>query len=584
VKDLAKRERFRPDGFPTVFRFFRYGHANALSKDRMQCLSDASMTADCDQHGAARYRVNDYVVIPATNEIALGESTTRIEPKSMEVLVFLFEHVGEVVSRARIQDEIWGDVVVGDDSLTNAIIKIRKAFGDDARDPQVIETIPKRGYRLIADVALAPTPADKRPSPRTRWLAPAGAMLAVMILAISLWMVAFESQDADRLPVRADTRPRIAVAPFSNLSGDPSQDYLAHGVRQTILTGLAGIRQVAAMPRLEDANRRPADYHLEGSVKRNTGRIRVDTQLIEANSGIVLATHRYDRPFSDLITIESEIEADVIGALELDIDLAVRTNRSRGYTRSIEAYDLFLQAQAALLPRDQAGNLKARALYHRAIKRDPRFARAYGGLALTHAADYRNGWTNDATDALNKAQGMATTALEIQPELPEQHWIIGYVHTQRRSLHTAETALKTAIRLDPEYADAFALLGGIRTYAGQPKETLPLLREAIRLRPGAGYLYFLLLGRAHYFLEDCEQAQINLNEALVRNPANEETRLYLAACMVRQGEIANAQWEALEILNNRPDFTLAGFFRTYPMVAPAQIETLARDLNRAGLP
>ena len=192
-----------------------------------------------------------------------------------------------------------------------------------------------------------------------------------------------------------------------------------------------------------------ADYYLEGNVLRAGERIRIDTRLSDAETGVILSTQRHDRAFSDLLEVQALIEADLVTALALDIDLAHRTAQSRGLTDSIEAYDLFLQARAALLPRDPQSNTRARALYQQAIQRDPSFARAYGGLALTHAADFRNGWVRDTDHALQQAQAMAETALGIDPNLPEQYWVIGYVQTQRRNFTAAEAALNEARKTRP---------------------------------------------------------------------------------------------------------------------------------------
>ena len=137
-------------------------------------------------------------------------------------------------------------------------------------------------------------------------------------------------------------------------------------------------------------------------------------------------------------------------------------------------------------------------------------------MALTHAADYRNGWVGDGQGALDMTLRTAQTALGIEPNMPEQLWVIGYVHTQLRAHTRAEATLKEALELDPFYADAYALLAAVKTDGGQPEASVPLLREAMRFNPEAGYLYFLLLGRAYYFLQDCEQANINLRETAAR--------------------------------------------------------------------
>jgi len=126
------------------------------------------------------------------------------------------------------------------------------------------------------------------------------------------------------------------------------------------------------------------------------------------------------------------------------------------------------------------------------------------------------------------------------------------------------------------------LLAGVKTYAGQPEASVPLLREAMRLNPQGGYLYYLLLGRAYYFIEDCEQANINLREATARNPTNVETHLYIAACMAEVGDLDDARWEVEEVLNMVPSFSVDAFFASYPMTDPQQIETLTQDLKMAG--
>ncbi len=451
-----------------------------------------------EENGNARkartYLVNGHTVSAETNEISVGDQINRIEPKSMEVLVYLFDHAGQVVSRDQLQDAIWGDVIVGDDSLTNAIIKIRRAFGDDARAPKVIETIPKRGYRLIADVTEAPVNSNPLAEVKVpRWAALAALLTVFSVLGF--WVFGEKPDVVAPVTISQDNRTRIAVAPFLNLSNDPSQQYLVSGIEQTILTSLAANPQLVAMRYTQGST--SSQYRLEGSVQRNGDRIRVDTRLLSSTDGSVLAAQRYDRDFSDLIAIETDIETTIVRALSLDIDQANLAKQSLGYTKSVIAYDLFLQAQAALLQRDQSGNIAARELYLQAIERDPRFARAYAGLALAHAADYRNNWAQDGPTTLEQALSLASAALEIQPDLPEQYWVIGYVRTQQRQLEQGEDALNNALRLDPDYADAFALLGGIKTYAGEPKETLPLMHQAMRLNPDAGHLYFLLLGRAY---------------------------------------------------------------------------------------
>ena len=260
----------------------------------------------------------------------------------------------------------------------------------------------------------------------------------------------------------------------------------------------------------------------------------------------------------------------MLGKLKQSINVAERSREARGYTENVAAYDLFLRAQAKLLIRTRQANLAARALYHDAISRDPNFARAYGGLALTYAAEYRNGWAEDRPTALAAALRFAGTAISIAPDLPEQHWVVGYVKTQQRMYDEGQAALQKAINIDPHFADAYALSGGIETYRGNPAETVPLLRQALRLNPDGGYLYYLLLARAYYFLGDFEQAQINLQETIARNPQNVEAHLYRAATLLRLGN-HDAAWEVEEVNSIEPDFRLDVWSNGYPWLAASSL-------------
>ncbi|MGB5248754.1 MAG: tetratricopeptide repeat protein, partial [Gammaproteobacteria bacterium] len=167
--------------------------------------------------------------------------------------------------------------------------------------------------------------------------------------------------------------------------------------------------------------------------------------------------------------------------------------------------------------------------------------------------------------------------------LPEIHWVLGYVKTQQRRHEEALGHLDDALKLDPRFADALALKGGIMTYTGRPEETITLLRQAMRLNPAAGYLYFMTLGRAYFFLGDHEQAIINLREALSRNPASLELHVYLAAALQLGGDQDEAEWQAQEIRSIKPDFTVSAMLETYPLVDNGQLAKLSSTLGELGL-
>lgn len=532
------------------------------------------------------YMIGDVTVTPETGEVSRAGEVVHLEPKSMAVLLRLIEHSGEVVSREDLLDAVWPGIHVGDDSLTAAIIKIRRALGDDARNPTHVETIPKRGYRLVAEVRRAAVETPPARNPGRRWW-PVAILFAMILLAASAAVIWLRPAPIDTVnaPPQRDDKITIAVAPFENFGQDPAQDYLAAGIGESLLTDLAQVPEFSVRRvRSDEAGARDVEYVLEGSVLHAGELVRIDARLVDAERGTVLSALRFDRPFADLLTIEDEIGDTVLDTLKGSISTAERSRRARGYTENIHAYDLFLRAQAKLLIRTEETNRAARNLYLQAISTDANFARAYGGLALTFAAEYRNGWSDDPGGALGNAEKYARTAISLSPDLPEQHWVIGYVRAQERSFDQARDELQKAIDLDPGFADAYALSGGIETYRENPKASVPLLRQAMRLNPDAGYLYFLLLARAYYFLGDFEQAGFNLDEALTRNPENLEAHLYLAATLLNLGSADDASWEAMEVLNLESDFSLEQWSETYPMQRGKQMSRLLSDLRQIGVP
>jgi len=355
-----------------------------------------------------------------------------------------------------------------------------------------------------------------------------------------------------------------------------------------LLTDLSKLSGLSIVQGAADDTRPPmaepaARYVVSGSVQRIDERIRLQVHLADARSGEQLWSGRFDRPLAGYFAIQDEVEPALLRTLHAKVSEAELRRLSRRYTRDLEAYGDFQRGQAALLARERDENARARDLYRHAIARDPGFARAYAGLALTYAADYRNRWSADGSAALDRALAMARTAYDMDPDIAETYWVMAFVQVERGRLEEALDTLRTALRLYPSYADGYALAGGIYTYLGRPAQTLPMLRTAMRLDPRAGYLYFLLLGRAYLFLGDLDQARVNLKHALLANPADVELHVYLATLDLAAGDKAAAQWEAEEIRAQSPDFSAGEWLRTYPMTDAAQRATLAQALRAIGL-
>jgi TolB-like protein/Tfp pilus assembly protein PilF len=360
----------------------------------------------------------------------------------------------------------------------------------------------------------------------------------------------------------------LTVLPFETVGPGAEQGHLARGISSDLMTDLASLSGLRLINAPAGGSTR---YVISGSVQREGETLRINIRLAEARTGEQVWSQRVERPFGDLFAIQSEITHSVMQHLPGKISDAERRRLAKRHTDSLEAYDYFLRGQAKFLVRRSEENRQARAFYGKALELDPKFARAYAGLAMTHAMDYRYQGAAAPSGALDRALELAESARMIDPDIPELYWALGFVHTQSRRHHQAIQALQKAIELNRSYADAYALMGGIYTYVGEPARSIPLLRTALRLNPDGGYLYYLLLGRAYLFENDAQQALINLREALARNPDDVETRVFLAAALVANGDRPAAEWEAELIRAYEQGFSARQWLKTYPMTsAPLQ--------------
>lgn len=577
---------------------------------------DNTRDESIDAGSAGALQVGDWRVAPALNQISRAGECVRVEPKAIELLLFLARSGGEVVSREQLLGALWPGVIVGDNALTQVITKLRKALGDTARQPTYIEAISKRGYRLIAAVQWLDRPLPPQPQPPaqppaqaaaagnaraagapSRRRVAAGALAALGAAAIVWFGLRPTDDDVSSVPAGppssplASKLPTVIVRPIEAIGAD-AEKLIARGLTADLVNDLAKLSGLwvvsggdpagATLRQIEKATAPgPGRYALAGTLQSDGKTLRLHVRLSDFDAGRELWSLRVERELRELFAVQDELVRSILEQLPVKVSQAEMASLAQRYTRNVAAYEQFLRAQAAVQARSRAQNDLARELYWKAIELDPAFARAYAGLAMTYALAYQLGWDDEA--ALDRAVEFAGTAQQMSAGMPEAHWVLGFVQTQRRRHVDAIRHLQRAIALNPSYADAYALLGGIRTYTGQPADGVTMLRTALRLNPDAGSLYFLLLGRALYFVGEHEQARVNLEQALARNAENVEVRVYLAAVLNQLGDPEGAAWQAHEIRAGEPNFSADRWLATYPMTDKRQRKRLARALLALGL-
>jgi adenylate cyclase len=537
-------------------------------------------------------QVGDWAVDAALNQLSAPGRIVKLEPKAMAVLVYLAQRPGEVVSRETLLAAVWPGVVVSDDAVTQVVIKLRKALGDSAETPAYIQTISKRGYRLVAPVRRPDKAPARQPKRRLAWLM-GGGFAAAILLGWTLWWIQDKPAQLATLDLEATraAQPTVTIRPFEALGEDPEAVLLARGLTADLVTDLSkvvGLSVIGVEPPGEPAGGRAGDpessrYLVSGTVQRVEDRVRLNVRLAEARTGKPLWSERFDRPLSGFFTIQDELGPKILQILPAKVSEAELRRMAQRHTSNLEAYKYFQRGQAALLVRRKAENETAREMFRRAIALDAGFARAYAALALTYAADYRNHWTLDGSAALERAFELARSAHEMNPDIRETYFALAFVHLERREHAQVLRYLETAVQLYPSFADAYAFMGGVKTYMGRAADAVPLVRTAMRLNPEGSYLYFLILGRAYLALGDLEQARVNLEHALRRNPEDLETNIYMAVLHLAAGDQGAATWKADEIRVLQPGFSSRRWLETHPVTDPSQKRKLAQALSELGL-
>jgi TolB-like protein/DNA-binding winged helix-turn-helix (wHTH) protein/Flp pilus assembly protein TadD len=460
----------------------------------------------------------------------------RVQDQPFQVLLALLESPSEVVTREALRRRLWpqNTYVDFDHSLNIAINKLRDALGDSADNPRFIETLPRRGYRFLAPVQIAaaqPSPAEaekpqagSRPSPAPAPSAAAvslpaphpqhiagrpwvrGIILAVLILAglgAARWL-------APRiLGSTASVQPHkqmLAVLPFQNLTEDPAQEYFISGLTEEIIAQLGRMRATrlgviartsvqqyrgAQKPIAQIGQELNVDYVLEGSVRlmrarpgqRAPDRVRIAVQLVKASDQVQLWSEQFEREVADVFAIQTDVARRVADSLALELLPAEATALGRAATSDMAAYEAYLRGRFYWNRRTEEDFLKGVVYFEDAIRRDPKYAQAYAGLADCY--NLLGGYAfQPPARAFPKAQAAAARALELNPALAEAHASMAFTQFYFDwDWKGAQESFRRAIQLNPNYAPARQWHGEFLHASGRLEEAAAELRRALELDP-----------------------------------------------------------------------------------------------------
>ena len=437
---------------------------------------------------APRYRFGPFRFDARGRVLMRGDRDLGLPPKAADTLLLLLEHAGEVVDKTTLLDSVWGDVVVGEGSLTRTVSILRKALGGRDASRAYVATVSKRGYRFVAPV------------------------------------------DAD-MPPPDDGRAMLAVLPFENLGAPRRHDYFSDGLTEEMIAQLArlnperlGVIARTSSMMFKGTRKRVGEigrelgvrYLLEGSVRRGRGRMRIAAQLIKVSDETQAWADHYERRAGDVLRLQREV-AEAI-AREIQVKLAPRAARrpADAFEVPTAAYEAFLKARHLLNRRTEAGMRDSISLFEAALRHCPGYAAAWAGIADANVMLACRGMV-PAKETFRRARAAATRALDLDAELGDAHASLAHVRLHDWDWEDLDRDFRRATEMSPSLAIVHYWRAEYLMSQGRRDEAIAATETAVRLDPLSAVVQS---GRAMilYLARRFEAAAALLVHALEGNP------------------------------------------------------------------
>lgn len=510
-----------------------------------------------------KFQFGVYEVDLASAELRKHGLKVKLQTQPFQILALLLERPGEVVTREQIRQRLWPDDVFVDfdQGLNKAVNKLREALSDSAENPRFIETIPRRGYRFLAPVTQAGTPAAAAAP-----LPPPAATPAAARPATRRWLVVLAAVavtvTAGYLAWRHFLRPSVsslAVLPLANGSHAADLDYLGDGLTESIINNLSQLPALRVMGRNtvfhykgREVDPRAAGRELgvsavlTGRVTQEANQLVISVELTDVSDGTQIWGQRYTHAPSDLLTVQEEIARQVASGLQLRLSGAQAQRLTHRSTESGEAYRLYLQGRFYFNQRTPAGFVRAADFFQQAIALDPNFALGYAGLADCYGLQAFD--TLPAHQYMPKARQMADHALILDPGLAEAHTSLAMV----KALYEwdwagAEDEFRRAIELNPGYATAHHWYAVHLNAMGRAPEARAQFAIARELDPLSSIINLNSAYPDHYS-HQYEAAISQYKRTLALDPSFALAHQELMLVYEQQGKFAESNAEAVTTL------------------------------------
>jgi adenylate cyclase len=393
----------------------------------------------------------------------------------------------------------------------------------------------------------------------------------------------------------------IAVLPFTNMSGDPEQEYFSDGISDDIITDLSKIAGLTVIARNSSFTYkgRSVDIRtvgrelgvqsvLEGSIRRAGKRVRIAAQLINTTNGGHLWADRYDRDLTDIFEVQDDVTHRIVDALKITLSPAEKerlADTETSKTSNVVAYDCVLRGREFMLGKEKNLETFGQAIkyFKQALEHDPNYSVAYVCLGFAYMFDYQNRWTENPDGSLQIAKEYARQAIEKDPNEPLARCVSALAASYAKDLDRAKTEIDAALALNPNLALAHSLRGNIRAYSGKPLDAIPEIEQAMRLDPALSEQFLHFLGLAYLTAGKYETAAALLRQRIILAPNTDFSRAILTSALGHLGEVDAARQVWRELMAINPNYSFAGHIGRQPFKRKGDVERIAEGLNKAGV-
>jgi TolB-like protein len=513
-----------------------------------------------------------YTLDVARRELRRGTDSIQVEPQVFDLLIYLIKNRERVVSKDDLIASVWGGRIVSDSTLNTRIHSARKAVGDSADQQRMIRTVPRKGFRFVAEIQQN---ADTAAPPSM-----VGVSVAAGAAPAQATSTTMDKSEGGAIVLPANRRASLAVMPFvDNSEVVRARGGAADALVHDVITRLAKLRSLFVIAEgtvfalhergvgpAEAAQLLKVDYLASGFVRRSGKRLTVEVELAEVRTARIVWAESFNRSLDDAFAILDEVGTSIVASIANEIEALERNRAVLKPPSSLDAWEAYHRGLWHMYRFNKADNDQAHHYFEMALRLDPTFARAYSGVSFTHFQNAFQGWAESAPE-MERAYAAAAESLMADDRDPAAHWAMGRALWLRGRHDQSLQELEQAVELSPNFAMAHYTLGFVRSQSGDALAAIASADLARQLSPFDPMLFAMLAARAMALirLNRIDEAADSAVKAAARPNAHIHIQALAALCQALAGSMEDARVRVGVLRKASPTYGLSDFFAAFQL-------------------